>query len=193
MSMNSREDILLKERIAQVDDINLDKLLDNEEVAEKELESFDEELVHIGNITNINSEEHLESEPAFEIEVQPNEFLDNIAFKEEEVKQTKKDSRLNITNKPLFYCLASIIALLGILFIYNLFVIGSLETKTVAALPSATSSYSEVYTENNYIQFDNGSTLEITVHSNIQSQDLSQTNWFDSVIGSLNQMFGGKN
>ena len=188
MGDRSREDILLEERVAQVDDINLDKLLDTQEVAEKELESFDEELVHFDNITNINSEEKLESEPAFELEIQPNEFLDNIAFKEEEKHEVKKIGRVNITNRPLFYSLASIVVLLGILFIYNLFVIGSLETRTVASLPSTT-THVEVLSENNYIQFENGSTLDINVSMPNVQHNLSQTNWFDSVVNSLNQTF----
>ena len=191
MGAKSREDILLEERIAQVDDINLDKLLDTQEVAEKELESFDEELVHFDNITNINTEEQLESEPAFELEIQPNEFLDNIAFKEEEKQEVKKIGRVNITNRPLFYSLASIVVLLGILFIYNLFVIGSLETKTIAALPSA-AAHVEVYYENNYIQFENGSTMDINVCVPTTQHNLSQTNWFDSVVNSLNQTFSQK-
>jgi len=191
MGAKSREDILLEERIAQVDDINLDKLLDTQEVAEKELESFDEELVHFDNITNINTEEQLESEPAFELEIQPNEFLDNIAFKKEEKQEVKKIGRVNITNRPLFYSLASIVVLLGILFIYNLFVIGSLETKTIAALPSV-AAHVEVYNENNYIQFENGSTMDINVCVPTTQHNLSQTNWFDSVVNSLNQTFSQK-
>ena len=184
---NFREDILLKERVSQVDDINLDMLLSQEEVEEKEIEKFDEPLPYVSKIELEEKEESLSSAPAFEMEVMPNEFLDNIAFRDEE-KNVAKKSKIKIQNKPLFVTLTSIIALLGILFIYNLFMLGSLESKALSlGVPIANIES----TENSYIQFENGSTMDINFYS-INTNDISaQTNWFNSLVDGLNGKFGG--
>ena len=58
------------------------------------------------------------------MEVQPNEFLDNYVWKNEEQEVSKKQkSKFFVSNKPLFFAFTSIAFLLGILLIYNVFVI----------------------------------------------------------------------
>ena len=186
---NLREDILLDERVSQVDDINFDMLLSNSEIEEKELQKFDEpvDITSQVNIEQEKREESLSYSPAFEMEVMPNEFLDNIAFREDEEKTSKK-SKMKILNKPLFFTLTSIIALLGILFIYNLFMLGSLERKATALSVPLSQTES---VENSYIQFENGSTMNINFYQNATKNISAQTNWFNSLVDDLNNMFGG--
>ena len=134
--MDSRQDILLKERVSKVDDINFDKIFDTTEVATRELNNFDKEVVVDESISKIsNFAEKKEENALFSIEVAPNEFFDNINIKEETVKPKKK---MAIQNKPLFFTVTSIAVLLCILFIYNLFMINNLQSasRSSAALVS---------------------------------------------------------
>ncbi|MBQ3047840.1 MAG: hypothetical protein IJD48_02375 [Clostridia bacterium] len=125
----SRSDILLEERIAQIDDINFDKIYDVQEFAEKQIEDFDEQNfaqdINFDDITLSSSQ--IEPDAVFEMELQPNEFLDNLVWqKEEEQPVQSKKSKFSFSNKPLFFAFTSIAFLLGILLIYNVFVINSL-------------------------------------------------------------------
>ena len=199
----SRSEILLEERIAQIDDINFDKIYDIEQFATKQIENFENEA----NINQENSFEVFdnhqefsapESQNLFELEVQPNEFLDNLNWdKQEEVKVEKK-RKFNIANKPLFYAFTSIAMLLCILFIYNVFVINSLESsvaKKVTALNAANANVSyAVEEENNYILFENSTKMEIKENKNNnekESELLPKANWFDVVCNYINNLFGG--
>lgn len=199
----SRSEILLEERIAQIDDINFDKIYDIEQFATKQIENF-------GNEANLNQENSFEvfdnhqefsapeSQNLFELEVQPNEFLDNLNWdKQEEVKVEKK-RKFNIANKSLFYAFTSIAMLLCILFIYNVFVINSLESsvaKKVTALNAANANVSyAVEEENNYILFENSTKMEIKENKNNnekESELLPKANWFDVVCNYINNLFGG--
>ena len=198
-----RSEILLEERIAQIDDINFDKIYDIEQFATKQIENFENEA----NINQENSFEVFdnhqefsapESQNLFELEVQPNEFLDNLNWdKQEEVKVEKK-RKFNIANKPLFYAFTSIAMLLCILFIYNVFVINSLESsvaKKVTALNAANANVSyAVEEENNYILFENSTKMEIKENKNNnekESELLPKANWFDVVCNYINNLFGG--
>lgn len=193
MDSRSRSNILLEERINQVDDFNLDALFETQDVVEEVSAPQEEQEISLDNITNIDLEEKLEAEPVFEMEVQPNEFLDNLSFQEEEKVENKKTHRLPVTNKPLFYALTSILALLGILFIYNLFVIGSLEVKAAAIAPTTTAATVQAMPENSYIMFDSGASLEIENYQITISSTPSQTNWFNNMVDDMGHLFGGNN
>ena len=193
MDSRSRSNILLEERINQVDDFNLDALFETQDVVEEVSVKPEEQEISLDNITNIDLEEKLEAEPVFEMEVQPNEFLDNLSFQEEEKVENKKTHRLPVTNKPLFYALTSILALLGILFIYNLFVIGSLEVKAAAIAPTATAATVQAMPENSYIMFDSGASLEIENYQITIPSTPSQTNWFNNMVDDMGHLFGGNN
>ena len=194
MDSKSRSNILLEERINQVDDFNLDALFEmQDDVQEENTLEEEPQTINIDNITNIDIEEKLDAEPVFELEVQPNDFLDNLSFKEEEKAPAKSHSKFSITNKPLFYSLTSILALLGILFIYNLFVIGSLESKTASIVPNVGATVSATVPENNYILFDSGAYLEIENYQITIQNTSSQTNWFNNMVDDMGHLFGGNN
>ena len=133
-------DILLEERIAQIDDINFDKIYDIDDFATKEMENF-EQITDFDAIQFVqsNAADYTQdistsvSAPAFEMDIQPNEFLDKYVWnnQEDEVTEVKKE-KFKVSNKPLLFTFTSIAVLLCILFIYNVFVINSLE-KTVAS------------------------------------------------------------
>lgn len=199
----SRSEILLEERIAQIDDINFDKIYDIEQFATKQIENFENEA----NINQENSFEVFdnhqefsapESQNLFELEVQPNEFLDNLNWDKQEEAKVEKKRKFNIANKPLFYAFTSIAMLLCILFIYNVFVINSLESsvaKKVTALNAANANVSyAVEEENNYILFENSTKMEIKENKNnneTESELLPKANWFDVVCNYINNLFGG--
>lgn len=174
----TRSDILLEERIAQIDDINFDKIYDVADFAEKQIESFDEADADVQDLSfDLNDEiavgnnfSQPEQESVFEMELQPNEFLDNYVWsKQEEDVEVVKKEKFHIANKPLFFTFTSIAILLCILFIYNVFVINSLES---AAAKSATAlntnaNVSYVEKENNYCLSENFSAIETENNANI--------------------------
>ena len=89
----SRSDILLEERIAQIDDIYFDKIYDVEEFATKQIEDFEEQGFNEQDFDFLDAQASVSSaEPdaVFEMEVQPNEFLDNYVWKNEEQEVSKK-------------------------------------------------------------------------------------------------------
>ena len=159
----SRSDILLEERIAQIDDINFDKIYDVEEFATKQIEDFEEQSFNEQNFdfldAQVASTSSAEPDVVFEMEVQPNEFLDNYIWKKDEQESTKKQKKkFFVSNKPLFFAFTSIAFLLGILLIYNVFVINSL-SKSVNNLSrlNVASTKAEYVKENNsteYFQID---------------------------------------
>ena len=85
----SRSDILLEERIAQIDDINFDKIYDVDEFAIKQIEDFDEmQDLDIQNISSMPIEDASSKEDnIFEVELQPNEFLDNHIWQKDEEEE----------------------------------------------------------------------------------------------------------
>ena len=196
----TRSDILLEEKIAQIDDINFDKIYDIEEFSNKQLENFEIENLDFID-SNISSTQNTSfvGDNVFELELQPNEFLDNYNWnKEEKNEEVVKKQKFSLANKPLFYTFTSIAILLGILFIYNLFVINSLEgsvqAKAEANLYSGNANISYVVEEeNNFIMFENSSKMEIENNKNYTFKDncSQETNWFDSVCNYVNTIFGG--
>ena len=196
----TRSDILLEEKIAQIDDINFDKIYDIEEFSNKQLENFEIENLDFID-SNISSTQNTSfvGDNVFELELQPNEFLDNYNWnKEEKNEEVVKKQKFSLANKPLFYTFTSIAILLGILFIYNLFVINSLEgsvqAKAGANLYSGNANVSYVVEEeNNFIMFENSSKMEIENNKNYTFKDncSQETNWFDSVCNYVNTIFGG--
>ena len=127
----SRSDILLEERIAQIDDINFDKIYDVEEFATKQIENFEEQSFNEQNFDFMDASvsDNQTPDAVFEFEVQQNEFLDNYVWQKEEEKPAKKEKgKFFVSNKPLFFAFTSIAFLLGILLIYNVFVINSLSS-----------------------------------------------------------------
>ena len=69
--------------------------------------------------------------------------------------------------------------------------LGNLEVKSAALSSSATSAaVVQTTSENNYILFDNGSTLDIN-YNVVPNNTPSQTNWFNSTLEDLNSLFGG--
>lgn len=191
----SRSDILLEEKIAQIDDINFDKIYDIDDFASKQLESFDIENLDIAETQSSAVNSFVAKDNVFELEMQPNEFLDNYKWeKEDNSALFLKKEKFTLANKPLFYTFASIVVLLGILFIYNLFVINSLENSVSAKAGfsgGANVSYI-VEEENNYILLENSSKIEIeNCDNNYKKEEVKQTNWFDSVCNYVNTLFGG--
>lgn len=206
----TRNDILLEEKIAKIDDINFDKIYDVDEFATKQLESFEsndsfEDNLGSNKIADID-EDFIqdvavnEETPAFELELQPNEFLDNMVWGEDdEIEQISTKRKFSLCNKPLFYTFTSIALLLCILFIYNVFVIKSLEAKaSLNATPNASISVLQPVEENNNITFENSTTTEITQNANYleksnneNSKNNFNTNWFNEVCTFLNKLFGG--
>ena len=135
----SRSDILLEERIAQIDDINFDKIYDVDEFAMKQIEDFEDvQEMDIPTISSSNFEDTVSRDDTlFELEVQPNEFLDNhIWEKDDEDEVMVKKPKFFISNKPLFFTFTSIAFLLCILLVYNVFVINSLTTPSNKASTS---------------------------------------------------------
>jgi low affinity Fe/Cu permease len=189
MENKTRNDILLKERVEQIDDINFDKTFDTAEVATRELNNFDKEVVLNDNISKIhNLQTEHQAEPVFSIEIQPNEFFDNIDLS---AKEEEKKSKLTVQNKPLFFTFTSIAVLLCILFIYNLFVINSLQVSLSSTVSSASPAVSTVVDEeNNYILFENDNKLTIK-NVEIETDNFEQTNWFDSFCNEVSELFGG--
>ena len=169
----SRSDILLEERIAQIDDINFDKIYDVEEFATKQIEDYEEQSFNEQDFDFLDaptaSISAAEPDAVFEMEVQPNEFLDNYIWKNEEQEQTKKEKKkFFISNKPLFFAFTSIAFLLGILLIYNVFVINSLSKNLNNAANLNVASAKVEYVEsnkaensfkNNVVKFENNNYL----------------------------------
>lgn len=178
-------DILLEEKIDQIDDSNFGKVYDINEIANNSIDQFDSEIIFddIDTLKDL----HSQSNEIFSMEVEPNEFLDNLRIGEKESKCIQKPK---IKNRPLIFTFTSILALLGILFIYNMFVINSLEYRAGQAVATA-GVIAGLNQENNVITFENGSSMEIE-NVNFTNKGIdSQTNWFDSLISGVNQMFGG--
>ena len=196
----SRSDILLEERIAQIDDINFDKIYDVDEFAIKQIEDFeDSQELDIQSISSSNFEENnLKENTIFEVELQPNEFLDNHVWeKEEDEEVIIRKPKLFVANKPLFFTFTSIAFLLCILLVYNVFVINSLSSslgKNTNAIVSNMSNVQVLEKENNYIEFENSSKLEIQTDNyfkNNEEGELAKTNWFDAICNFADKLFGG--
>lgn len=196
----SRSDILLEERIAQIDDINFDKIYDVDEFATKQIEEFDDATeLDIQSISSSNFEESIDNNNTlFEVELQPNEFLDNHVWeKEEDEEVIIRKPKLFVANKPLFFTFTSIAFLLCILLVYNVFVINSLSSslgKNTNAIVSNMSNVQVLEKENNYIEFENSSKLEIQTDNyfkNNEEGELAKTNWFDAICNFADKLFGG--
>lgn len=71
-----------------------------------------------------------------------------------------------------------------------MFVINSLEYKAGQAVATA-GVMAGMDKENNVITFENGTTMEIEGNAYKSKENFSQTNWFDSIINRVNDMFGG--
>ncbi len=186
MGEKSRNDILLEEKIDQIDDANFGKVYDINEIADNSIDQFDGEIIFDDLDTNVA--ENQRNDETFSMEIAPNEFLDNFKVGEEEIKLHKKSK---LKNKPLIFAFTSIMALLGILFIYNMFVINSLEYKAGQAYATA-GVLAGRNLENDVITFENGTTMNIEYDTFSSQSEKTQTNWFDSLINNVNQMFGGK-
>ena len=207
----TRTEILLEEKIAKIDDINFDKIYDVDEFATKQLETFEDAKtssveLSTKRIAEVDEEQTEEIETskdntAFELELQPNEFLDNMVWGEdEEIEEINKKHKykFSLVNKPLFATFTSIALLLCILFIYNAFIIRSLERSIANASTSQNgdSNVSTIVEENNNITFENSSILEIEHNTNYISttnnkSTNTQTNWFNEICSYLNRLFGG--
>ncbi len=185
MEKNSRNDILLKERVEQVDDINFDKTFDVQEMASRELDNFDKEVIIHDNFSQIHNLHENSPDELFSIEIQPNEFFDSLDLSQNE---KQRNAKFAIKNKPLFFAFTSIAIMLCILFIYNLFVINSLRFSLAQAPQNTNSTITRV--ENDYILFENEARMTITYHD-FETPEFSQTNWFDSFVNDVSELFGG--
>ncbi len=192
----TRDDILLEEKIDQIDDMNFDKIYDVEEFAAKQIESFED-----ATKTAEEKEILLDSSTKFEMEIQPNEFLDGFSWQEDKQEETikkQKKSKNFVLGKPLFFTFTSIAFLLCILLIYNVFVINSLssslsQTKNIK-IANAYSSAAQVENENNYINIDDTSKIEIEHELKVENKEeelLQTTNWFDYICSQIGKLFGG--
>ena len=199
LDTKTRDEILLEERIAQIDDINFDKIYDVDDFATKQIENFNEPTSNI--ILNSDKLETTSKEAdSFEVEVGENVFLDNFSWDSQE--EVQKKAKFKINNKLLFYTFTSIAALLCILLIYNVFVINSLSISLKNArslkIENAYSSSLNYENENNYIELENGSKIELEEYSeskvNMQNNnggEFEQTNWFNELVNKISYMFGG--
>lgn len=189
MENKSRNEILLEEKVDQIDDINFDKIYDVDEVAETNIDNFDSEIIiNDEEISNKNSKN---DDITFSMEIKPNEFLDTFQIGQEAKIKARQKEKTN--NKPLIFAFTSIMALLCILFVYNLFVINSLSF--AAGEAHATYNYTNNVSEaeeNDYITFSNNSKIQIEDYYTESREKELQTNWFDSVLDGLNNLFGGK-
>ena len=201
LDTKTRNEILLEEKIAKIDDINFDKIYNVEEFATKQIENFNEVDPNL-NIDVSNEKQ----ENSFEIEVETNEFLDNFQWNKEEIK-TKKE-KLKINNKLLLFTFTSIAALLCILLIYNVFVINSLTLNLKNAqnlkINNSYNTSKNYEEENNYILLENSSQIEVENFNSIPNtsynmqqevnmlgNEFEQTNWFDKLISQIGTLFGG--
>ena len=183
--MDRKNEILLEEKVAQIDDINFDKIYDTSEIATQELENFDKEVViddNFSQISNLNDE----SNNVFSVEVGENEGLNCIGWEQKNSckKKEKKSLRekFDFSNKPLIVACTSIVVLLCILFVYNLFVLNSLKSTWVSAVSSAGSYQVSTVAENNVITFENGNTLKIESKLSQPNNDLNtSSNLFDEI------------
>ncbi len=162
--MDRKKEILIEEKVAQIDDINFDKIYDTAEMATQELENFDKEVViddHFSQISNLDDE----SDNVFSVEVGENEGLNCIGWEQKNsCKRKEKKSfreKFDFSNKPLIVACTSIVVLLCILFVYNLFVLNSLRSTWASAVSSVGSYQLSAGAENNVITFENGNTLKI--------------------------------
>lgn len=204
LDSKTRNEILLEEKVAKIDDINFDKIYDVDEFATKQLETFEDASPNLEELSTRKIESFDDEETssknsnAFELELQPNEFLDSMVWgEEEEIEEIHSKRKFSLVNKPLFYAFTSIALLLCILFIYNVFVIKSLEG-TIANSASTNSGGNISIVENNLnndITFDNGNKTEIEnskIYFNNSNKNINiQTNWFNEICNRLNQLFGG--
>ena len=89
LDTKTRNEILLEEKIAKIDDINFDKIYDVEEFASKQLENFNQ--IDFAKTETQSIKSNMNSENSFEIEVETNEFLDTFQWgKDEERIENKK-------------------------------------------------------------------------------------------------------
>lgn len=146
----SRSQILLEEKVDRIDDENFEELFD---------EKTSDETTSQNIVVNLPSMDEVEkTESAFSIEVQPNEFLDTFALSK--TVTPKKPSKVHV-NKPLILTLMSIATLLCILFIYNLFELGTLAHLKSVAVPMGNVNAVVLDETPNVLTFENGKTLQI--------------------------------
>lgn len=201
LDTKTRNEILLEEKIAKIDDINFDKIYSAEEFATKQVENFDEIGLN-DNLSNIVYGN--EQESSFEVEVESNEFLDNFNWNQEESTTKKQKTKIKINNKLLFFTFTSIAALLCILLIYNVFVINSLSLNLKNAqnlkIENAYNASKIFEEENDYILLENSAQIEVedfsnslslSKNSNSSGNEFEQTNWFDKLINQIGALFGG--
>ena len=159
----SRSELLLKEKVAQIDDINFDKIYNINEFANRKIEEFDNS--NQNEVNKIESTQKQESN-LFEMELQSNDFLDNYVWHYEDEEEVSIVKRKKFQfNKSLLYTFTSIAVLLCILLVYNVFVINSLSSsigaKKMSAVAQTYSTSNNLEVENNFIVIDNSSKIEI--------------------------------
>lgn len=181
--MDRKNEILLEEKVAQIDDINFDKIYDTSEIATQELENFDTEVPISDNFSQI-SNLHDNSSNVFSVEIGENEGLNSLGWEQkgEKVKQKKSfKEKFDFCNKPLIVACTSIAVLLCILFVYNLFVLNSLKSAWASFSTSGSYQVSTV-AENNVISFENGNTLKIESKLSAPNGEFnSSSNLFDEI------------
>ncbi len=182
--MDRKNEILLEEKVAQIDDINFDKIYDTSEIATQELENFDTEVPISDNFSQI-SNLHDNSGNVFSMEIGENEGLNSLAWEQKGAKVKERKSfkeKFDFCNKPLIVACTSIAVLLCILFIYNLFVLNSLKS-TWASTSNVAGNYQvSTVAENNVISFENGNTLKIENKLSAPNGEYnSSSNLFDEI------------
>jgi hypothetical protein len=180
--MDRKNEILLEEKVAQIDDINFDKIYDTSEIATQELENFDTEVPISDNFSQI-SNLHDNSSDIFSMEIGENEGLNTLGWEQKSVKVKQRKSlkeKFDFCNKPLIIACTSIAVLLCILFIYNLFVLNSLKSTWASSVKVNGNYQVSTVAENNVISFENGNTLEIENKLSVSNGEYNLTsNLFD--------------
>jgi len=161
----SRSELLLKEKVAQIDDINFDKIYNINDFVNKKIEDFDNSQKETLNQNSVQSKQ---SENLFEMELQTNDFLDNYVWHYEDEEEVSMVKRKKFAfNKSLLYTFTSIAVLLCILLIYNVFVInslaGAISNKRLSGVADTYSASNTVEVENNFIVIENSAKIEIEV------------------------------
>ena len=204
---------------AEIDEKNFNAVSDISEIATQQLKDFDQTYK-----TKTNSQESYkkfreeivgmtETQTKAEIDVNLDfeEFMPSLKEKEEVqdiVEETKVAFTLSLKGKLLIAVCSSIMALLGILLIYNAVLIGSYNAQIAAGYQSlaemetiSTELANELSTMETSFEFlpeglgmsqNSAETITLnTIERQQKVQYLEETNWFDSVCEFISNLFGG--
>lgn len=202
---------------AEIDEKNFNAVSDISEIATQQLKDFDQ--IYKTQATSQESykkfreeiEGMTESQTKAEIDIDLglDEFMPSLREKTEkkEVVEEKVAFSLSFKGKLLIAVCSSIMALLGILLIYNAVLIGSYNTQIAAGYETlaemediSTELVKELNTMETSVEFmpeglgmsQNSDVITLnTIERQQKVQYLEETNWFDSICEFISNIFGG--